>query len=88
MLYIAITSKTHHKYQITHHMNIQEISDLLDSKLEPIKNDIAAIRTDVSAVKAHVGAINERLYKLEDRLSRMDTKFDSIIRRVEVLENA
>ena len=44
MLYLRITIKTIiMEKQITY----EQISQLLDSKLEPIKNDINAIKTDV-----------------------------------------
>ena len=36
----------------------EQISQLLDSKLEPIKNDINAIKTDVGAIQTHVKSIN------------------------------
>lgn len=63
-------------------MEIKEITELisrlLDSKLEPIKNDIAAMKTDLSAVRIHVDAINNRLYKLEERVANLDSKLDKI----------
>ena len=54
----------------------EQISQLLDSKLEPIKNDISAIKTDVHGIKqrlgnveTHLDSINTRLYKLEERVN-------------------
>ena len=76
MLYLRITIKTIiMEKQITY----EQISQLLDSKLEPIKNDINAIKTDVGAIQTHVKSINERLYKLEERVAKMDSMVEKMI---------
>lgn len=51
----------------------------LDSKLEPLKNDIRSIRVDLSNVQIHVKSINERLYKLEERVTKIDTRLDRVM---------
>lgn len=52
------------------------LENKLDSKLEPLKNDIRSIRVDLNNVQIHVKSINERLYKLEERVARIDTRLD------------
>ncbi len=69
-------------------ITIEAISQLLDSKLEPIKNDISAIRTDVKAMKTHIDSINERLYKIEDRMAKIEMGVDKISKRTSDLEAA
>jgi len=46
-------------------MTIQEISDLMDSKLEPIKNKLETIEIEMKAVRTHLELVNARLIKLE-----------------------
>jgi len=80
--------------QISHIINensatqYERISVLIDSKLEPIKNDISAIKTDVNAIQIHVKSINERLYKIEDRMAKMEVNLDKLAKRTTELETA
>ena len=62
-------------------ITIQQISELLDSKLEPVKNDISAIKTDLVAIQSHFKSINERLYKLEERVTKIDLNLDKLASR-------
>lgn len=58
----------------------EEMSQLLDTKLEPILNEITSMRTDITALKTHVDSINTRLYKLEARVASIDTKLDRVLK--------
>ena len=56
--------------------DLQQISEMMDSKLEPIKNAIVSIETNMHTFQKHLEAINNRLYKMEERLSKLEIKLD------------
>ena len=58
--------------------DLQAIGSLMDSKLDPIKADVAGLKTDVSGLKTDVSAINTRLDKLEEGQSVMNTRLDKM----------
>jgi len=58
---------------------LQNVDKMIDSKLEPIRNDIGVIKNDLSNLRLHTDSINNRLSKLEDRMARVETKLDNVL---------
>lgn len=65
-------------------MDIKDISALLDSKLdsklEPILNELSYIKTEIHAIRIHTESTSNRLAKLENRMANIDSKLDVIVK--------
>lgn len=58
---------------------VAKLAVLIDTKLEPMANDLSAVKNDLANVKTHVTSINERLYKLEKRMANIEVKLDACL---------
>ena len=51
---------------------LPELDELIDAKLQPIKNDLSEIRRDIDKARSELDRIDSILANIEDRLDNLE----------------
>jgi len=62
------------------------ISDIMDKKLEPIKQDISEIKLRLDRVEERLDRVEERLDRVEERLDRVEERLERVEERLDRVE--
>lgn len=66
---------------------IEYISDMMDEKLEPIKEDVKVLKKDVKGLKQDVGVLKEDVDILKENVEELNKKTVKMSGKIDMLQN-
>lgn len=65
---------------------LQAIGQVVEAKLDPVRQDIRGLKEDVQGLKESVQRLENRMDKLETRIDQLETRMDRLESRTDKLE--
>lgn len=66
---------------------IEYISDMMDEKLEPIKEDVKVLKEDVKGLEQNVGVLKEDVDILKENVEELNKKTVKMTGKIDMLQN-